>query len=188
MRPAPAILTDDEQGQLLLAARLALDARVRRLPAPEAPCGGACDACRDVFVTLHSRCQLRGCLGRVDADAPLGASVVALAAALADSDPRFPPVSGAELDAILIEISVLTPMREASADGVEVGRHGVLVTSGACRGLLLPQVAAGLGWDARTLIEQACVKAGLPREAWRSGARLFTFEAVVFDEPSAIGL
>jgi len=47
---------------------------------------------------------------------------------------------------------------------------------------LLPQVAAEFGWDRETFLEQACLKAGLPREAWKTGARILVFEARIFAE------
>jgi AmmeMemoRadiSam system protein A len=112
--------------------------------------------------------------------------VADLAAAVADSDPRFTPVTVAELDDLLIEISVLTPEREIAAaevDEIEIGRHGLIVTRGARRGLLLPQVAVAHGWDVTTFLQQSCLKAGLHPQAWREeGTVLSVFEADVFGE------
>ena len=54
--------------------------------------------------------------------------------------------------------------------------------SGAHRGLLLPQVATEYNWDRETFLAHTCVKAGLPPDAWQTGARIFTFEAQVFSE------
>jgi len=80
-----------------------------------------------------------------------------------------------------MEISLLTPERAISSIGeVVVGQHGVIVEEGRSRGLLLPQVATEFGWDRETFLEHACVKAGLPRDAWRAGARVFVFEARIF--------
>jgi uncharacterized protein (TIGR00296 family) len=70
----------------------------------------------------------------------------------------------------------------ASIDEITVGQHGLIVERGYSRGLLLPQVASELGWDRETFLEQACLKAGLPREAWRTGARILVFEARIFAE------
>ena len=53
---------------------------------------------------------------------------------------------------------------------------------GARRGLLLPQVPTEYGWDRETFLDQVCVKAGLPRDAWRTGAELYSFTAEVFAE------
>jgi AmmeMemoRadiSam system protein A len=134
------------------------------------------------FVTLRCGDELRGCIGHLEADRPLADVVARAAVAAATEDPRFPPVTAAELDELAVEISVLGPMQLVSDPmTIEVGRHGLVVHAGARRGLLLPQVASEWGWDRETFLEQLCVKAGLPRGAWRT-AELFIFEAEVFGD------
>jgi uncharacterized protein len=104
---------------------------------------------------------------------------------VSDSDPRFPPVSQAELPRLDVEISVLTPEHEVgSIADIEVGRHGLIVEQGYRRGLLLPQVATERGWNAEVFLAHTCLKAGLPEDAWRRGARILVFEAQVFSERS----
>jgi AmmeMemoRadiSam system protein A len=177
-----AIGVEDQQ-RLLSLARRALEARVRREAPPALDRGGALEWPRGAFVTIHCHGDLRGCLGRLDTDLPLAETVAQLAASVSDSDPRFEPVRPAELDDIEVEISVLTPDREvASIAEVEAGRHGLIVEHTGRRGLLLPQVAAEYGWDAETFVAHTCIKAGLPGDAWRYGARIFVFEAQVFGE------
>jgi uncharacterized protein (TIGR00296 family) len=68
---------------------------------------------------------------------------------------------------------------------IVVGRDGLVVQHGFRRGLLLPQVAVEWGWDTLTFLSHTCAKAGLPRDAWRSGAQVFRFEAEVFGEQRA---
>jgi AmmeMemoRadiSam system protein A len=183
------MLTETDRLDLLRLARLALHARVHRLPGPIAtdalgtlaiPCGA--------FVSIHRSGALRGCLGRLTCDMPLADVVIHLSAVVADSDPRFDPVHPSEIDELDIEISVLTPAREiASVAEIEVGRHGLIVEQGFRRGLLLPQVATEQGWDVERFLEHTCLKAGLAPDAWRRGARLFVFEADVFGEPPSEG-
>ena len=176
-------IDDHDQQRLLALARRALEARVLRHAPPPAEAGGALDWPCGAFVTIHSRGLLRGCLGRIETRAPLAETVRQLAASVADSDPRFAPVTPSELHEIDIEISVLTPEREvASIAEVEPGRHGVIIEQGFRRGLLLPQVAVEQAWDAETFVSHTCRKAGLPPDAWRYGARIFVFEAQVFGE------
>ena len=173
---------NDDRGRLLALARETLDARVNRRPLPAAPNGGAFDLPRGAFVSIHRRGELRGCLGRLEPQ-PLSETVVHLAAVVADSDPRFEPVGPSELHEIDLEISVLTPEREIeSVDEIEVGRHGLIVEQGFRRGLLLPQVPVEHRWDRRTFLEHTCLKAGLRRDAWQHGARMFVFEAEVFGD------
>lgn len=179
------LLSDDDRGRLLALARRALDARVHRQPPPAPVQGGALDASCGAFVTIRCRGELRGCLGRLETDAPLGYTIAHLAASVCDSDPRFEPVSPMELHEIDIEISVLTPEREIeSIAEIEVGRHGLIVEQGFRRGLLLPQVAVEQMWDVETFVTHTCRKAALAPDAWRSGARILVFEAQVFGELS----
>jgi AmmeMemoRadiSam system protein A len=178
------MLLSAERERLLRLARRSLEARVHRQAEPDVERGGVMDHLFGAFVTIHRGGELRGCLGRIEGDMPLGEVVRHLAQAVSDSDPRFQPVQPHELAEIEIEISVLTPEREVAAvSDIEVGRHGLIVERGRRRGLLLPQVAAEHGWTRETFLEHACLKAGLTRTAWHEGARLFVFEAEIFAEP-----
>lgn len=140
---------------------------------------------RGAFVTLTTRSgDLRGCIGHILPLLPLDETVAGMAVAAALEDPRFPPVRPQELPSLSIEISALTvPRPAASAEAVEVGRHGLIVTRGPCRGLLLPQVPAESGWNREEFLRHTCRKAGLPPEAWREpGTKLEVFEAEVWGE------
>ncbi len=135
------------------------------------------------FVTIRKGTQLRGCIGYTEALYPLYKTVVECAVASASEDPRFPPLSGDEVDDVEIEISVLTPLKEVKElSEIEVGKHGLMVTKGSHRGLLLPQVATEYGWDLPTFLSHTCMKAGLPEDAWEKGASIFTFEAQIIQE------
>jgi AmmeMemoRadiSam system protein A len=176
------LLTLDDRQRLLQLARRALAAKVLGLPLVESD--DYASVASGAFVSIHRRGELRGCLGRLE-PLPLAAMVRELARAVADSDPRFEAVAASELPEIDIEISVLTPQRRIDSPGeIEVGRHGVIVEQRGRRGLLLPQVAKVRGWDRLTFLEHACLKAGLPRDAWPR-VDIFVFEAEVFGERSA---
>src|SRR5256712_14120797 len=96
---------------------------------------------------------------------------------------RFPPVAVEELPGLAVEISVLTPAEPIAPEQVQPGIHGVVVRHGGRSGLLLPQVATDHGWDRQTFLEYTCLKAGLPRDAWRDpGAILLAFTAIVLRE------
>ena len=177
------MVTQDDQKLLLGLVREALEARVAGRRAPDVICVGPLALCCGAFVSIHSGDNLRGCLGRLTTDVPLGRTLVHLGAAVADSDPRFPSVTLSELPLLHVEISLLTPERRiASVEEIEIGRHGLIVEHGYARGLLLPQVATEHGWNRETFVEHTCIKAGLPRDAWKSGARFHVFEAHVFSE------
>jgi uncharacterized protein len=177
------LLTADDRRRVLVEARRAVaEALAGRPPAPPAE-DGVFSLRAGVFVSLHRHGELRGCIGQPYGDRPLAESVGRCAIAAATEDPRFPPVTAAELEACDLEVSVLSPMTPiVRPDEIEVGRHGLIVEQGGRRGLLLPQVATEYGWDRETFLAHTCAKAGLPRDAWKAGARLFRFEAEVFGD------
>lgn len=177
-------LTAAQKTALLRLARSAVTEYVtRRVVVGDDTGDAALEVPRGVFVTLRKKGELRGCIGYIEPVAPLAKAVVQTAIYAAVQDTRFRPVEPRELKDIDIEISVLTPAKDCTNPlSVEVGRHGLIIAKGDRRGVLLPQVPVENGWDRATYLEQICVKAGLPTDAWRTGARLSTFEAIVFHE------
>lgn len=152
---------------------------------------------RGVFVTLNTypSGELRGCIGFPEAIYPLGKATIEAAKGASTGDPRFPPVRREELDSIVVEVSVLTPPKRLVVGKpvelpkhIEVGRHGLIVEKGVCRGLLLPQVATEWSWDAEEFLTQTCLKAWLAPDAWLDpDTRVYTFEAQVFRETAPHG-
>ena len=138
---------------------------------------------RGVFVTLKKKNELRGCVGRIIGDEPLGKLTGAMALQAALNDGRFRPVTADELRDIEIEISVLTPLREVSgAAEIVVGRDGVVLVKDGHSAVFLPQVATEQKWNREEMLDNLCAKAGLPPGSWKQGAQLSTFQAVVFSE------
>jgi len=139
--------------------------------------------CAGAFVTLRRQGRLRGCIGQI----VLGISIVDVvsysAAAAALEDPRFRPVQIDELAEIEIELSILSAPEEIQAHEIEAGRHGLIVSRGSQRGLLLPQVAAEHRWESQRFLEETCVKAGLERDSWKDPqTKISGFTAIVFRE------
>jgi AmmeMemoRadiSam system protein A len=137
---------------------------------------------RGAFTTLYTRGELRGCVGYVFPVASLYQTIAETARAAAFEDTRFPPLSPEELPDLEVHISVLSPLHPIRAEEVEIGRHGLLVSLNARRGLLLPQVPVEHGWDREAFLGQTCRKAGLPLDAWRHGAALEAFTAELFGD------
>jgi len=137
---------------------------------------------RGVFTTLYVDRKLRGCVGFPAAVLPVYRAVVDTARAAASEDPRFPPVRLAEARTLCISISVLSQLHPVAPSEIEIGRHGLAISDGARRGLLLPQVPVEHAWDRTTFLEQACLKAGLPPDAWCTGAHIEAFTAEVFGD------
>jgi AmmeMemoRadiSam system protein A len=177
------MLTPAERTALLQFAR---DTIVAYLNGTPSPAGVPLDDPRQhagAFVTLHVHRELRGCIGYPGAERPLDEVVGQCAIAAATEDPRFPPLTAAELPGLDLEISVLTPIRPvADLSEIEVGRDGLVVQDGFRKGLLLPQVASEHRWDREAFLSHACLKAGLRPDAWRTGAKISRFQAEVFGE------
>jgi AmmeMemoRadiSam system protein A len=137
---------------------------------------------RGAFTSLYLNGELRGCVGYVLPVSSLYRAVIDTARAAAFEDARFCPVGIEEAPQLKIELSILSPPLPISPEEVEVGRHGLLIGMAGQRGLLLPQVPTERNWDRITFLEQTCRKAGLPPDAWKHGATIEAFTAVVFGE------
>lgn len=139
---------------------------------------------KGVFVTIEKKGELRGCIGFIEPRLPLYQTLIQAAVFASTKDARFPPVSPDELDDLKIEISILSSLKKINNPGkIEVGKHGLVVTQGDKKGLLLPQVAVENGWSGKTFLDQACLKAGLRPDCWKKGADIYIFEAIVFHQP-----
>ena len=182
----PSPLSQKEKDALIALAKKSVETAVReaKLYIPSASDFPSLQQERGVFVTLTERGNLRGCIGLISAEKPLFLAVRDSATSAALQDPRFSPVTPAELPALEYEISVLTPFhRVYDVKEVRVGRDGLLMIQGRKEGILLPQVPTEFGWDRKTFLEEACVKAGLPSQAWQDDSTdIFAFSALVFGE------
>jgi len=172
----------DERRLLLKLAHDAVDAAVnqRELSLPFFP--PHLSEPRGAFTTLYREGELRGCVGYVLPVVPLYRTVAESAKAAALDDMRFNPVTSQEVPLIEVVLSILSPLTPIKPEQVEVGRHGLVVTLGLRRGLLLPQVPVEHGWDRETFLSQTCHKAGLPLDAWQHGATVEAFTAEVFGD------
>lgn len=184
----------EESGCMLPAlARRAIDhhlregVRISPDPLPALQARGAS------FVTLTRNGALRGCIGSLRPQRPLGDDIVANAIAAATSDPRFPPLTLAELSEVSIEVSVLSApefIDFASEDALlaqlRPGEDGLILFSGCRSATFLPQVWAQLP-DPRDFLAALKEKAGLP--AGRPTANLmaarYTVQKWREDDPSA---
>ena len=141
---------------------------------------------RGAFTTLHLQGRLRGCIGYVVPTHSLYRTVADTAQAAAFDDPRFRPVTVEEVPHLAVEISVLSPPQPIRPEDVVTGVHGLIVSQGGRRGLLLPQVPVEWHWDHDTFLSQTCLKAGLPSDAWLQGIDLQAFTAEVFGDETAV--
>jgi AmmeMemoRadiSam system protein A len=179
-----AVLSDADRRALLRLARDAIAEAVCRQSLPQnIPSEGIFSFRRGAFVTLHVDRRLRGCIGVIEPEEPLGDVIVRCAASAASQDPRFPPLRSEELRALQIEISLLSPPQPIRVQDVEIGRHGLLIARSSTRGLLLPQVAVEHRLNVEQFVQETCRKAQLPLDAWREpDVRLLGFTCEVFSE------
>ncbi len=194
-------LSKEEGTYLVKLARRAVEeylVNLVRIP-PPADAPKALREKRGVFVTIETIVErpggewgreLRGCIGYPEPVKPLVEAVIDSAIAAATEDPRFPPMRAEELKDVIFEVSVLTPLQEVKyqdpselPEKIVVGKHGIVIERGFLKGLLLPQVAIEYGWSSKEFLSQACVKAGLPPDAWLyGGVKVYVFEAQIFAE------
>jgi len=141
---------------------------------------------RGAFVTLKEHGELRGCIGYITPMKSLAETVRDVAAYAALEDSRFAPVATKELPILQYEISVMSPLRRVQdIKEIKVGKHGLIMKKGEVEGLLLPQVPVEEHWDRDTFLQETCLKAGLPPQAWKDDdTDIFMFTALVFGEHS----
>jgi AmmeMemoRadiSam system protein A len=174
--------TPEERAVLLRLAHESILSALERREISLTPPSPHLDEPRGAFTTIYFHGNLRGCVGYVFPVASLYRTVAETARAAAFEDTRFSPVSPQEAPELDVSLSILSPLRVITPEEVEIGRHGLVVSHGGRRGLLLPQVPVEHRWDRATFMEQTCRKAGLPLDAWRQGATLEAFTAEVFGD------
>ena len=141
-----------------------------------------------VFVTLTSSGELRGCVGSLQAVEPLAQAVATSAFNAAFRDRRFGQLREEELDAIRIEISLLSEMepidadsRRALLDSLQPGVDGLLLEDGGYRSTFLPKV-----WEkitsAEEFLQQLLLKAGLGAGHWSNSLRFHRYHTFTFAE------
>ena len=126
-------------------ARASVEAWVRhgvRLPVPEGLPEEMLTRRAGAFVSLHRNGQLRGCIGTIAATQKnVAEEILRNAVSACARDPRFPPVRPSELAGLEISVDVLGDAEPVSSpDELDVKRYGVIVSYGAKRGLLLPDL------------------------------------------------
>jgi AmmeMemoRadiSam system protein A len=200
MQSADKIMLTPQQGQVLV--RLARQEIERRLGVePTRPVTAEelrppiFGEKRGVFVTLHKRGELRGCIGSLAAVESVTDGVKRNALNAAFNDYRFEPVTAAEAPTLDVEISVLTnpePLLYETGDDLQQllrpGTDGVILSGpGEASATFLPQVWRQLP-EPVAFLGHLCRKAGLAADAWRSGKlRISTYQVQSFEEPRSGG-
>ena len=184
-RPSPSLPNEFSPEERVLLLRLAHESIIAMLEGREIsliPPTSHLAEPRGAFTTLYIRGKLRGCVGYVAPVAPLYRTIAESARGAAFEDTRFAPISLKEALELEVSLSILSRLAPIQPADVEIGRHGLVISLGPNRGLLLPQVPVEHNWDRTTFLEQTCKKAGLPPNAWHTGARLEAFTAEAFSD------
>lgn len=190
------MLSIDQGTKAVQFARHVLEEYIRQGKTSSSDLGLSFQEKQGVFVTIHTfpDHDLRGCIG-----IPL--PVLSLKDAITESaqsvthDPRFPPLEENELDAIIVEVTILTkPTRiivkhpKDYPSQIVIGQDGLIVEYGFKAGLLLPQVPVEQGWNEEEYLSHTCMKAGLPLDAWvENDIKISKFQGQIFTETKPHG-
>ncbi len=138
------------------------------------------------FVTLTSEGRLRGCIGSLSAERPLGQDVAANARAAAFDDPRFPKLTREEWARCALEVSLLSAPRTLrfadEADllaQIRAGEDGLILECDGKRATYLPQVWEGLP-DKRQFLQELMKKAELPAGAVLARCKISRYRVTKF--------
>ncbi|MDI6730987.1 MAG: AmmeMemoRadiSam system protein A [Candidatus Margulisbacteria bacterium] len=130
-----------------------------------------------VFVSIHKKGGLRGCIGTFNPTCKnVAEEVIRNAIEASTRDPRFPPISENELADLEISVDVLTvPEPVKSAAELDAQKYGVIVKSGVRRGLLLPDLPGVNTSEEQIAIcrQKAWIDADEPVELFRFQVRRF---------------
>ncbi|MBY5921785.1 AmmeMemoRadiSam system protein A [Ferrimonas balearica] len=172
----------EEQRRWLALARASIASVWHPEPLPELMLG---DQIVDLFVTLHTDGELRGCIGATNNDRPLAESIAYLARQCAFADPRFPPLTEAELARSHISISALGPKRplpasdRAALEADLCPGEGLILKQGGRQAIFLPQVWEGV--RSKTAFVDALMRKG-GWHHWSPGMQAQTFDCLVVQE------
>lgn len=177
-------LSDDDKQLLHQIVKKSIQAAFDKKPysPPDVSGNEQLESHKGAFVTLNLHGELRGCIGQIRGRQPLVNTIAEMAQAAAFDDPRFPELTLDEFKQLEIEISVLSPLvRVRDFDLIKIGRDGLMIKLEYQSGLLLPQVAGERRWTQEHFLEQTCLKAGLPKNAYKDKqAEVYKFSADVF--------
>jgi len=174
-----------EKEQLLKLARESLLNHLNKtdIKQPKQTFTGIFNEPLGAFVSLKNGPHLRGCIGRFSPGKPLYQTIEDLSVLSATRDSRFQPVTPEEIDQLIIEISILTPLKKInSIHQILPGKHGIYIKKGTSSGTFLPQVATENQWTREEFLGRCSRdKAGIGWDGWRN-AELYIYEAIVFSD------
>ncbi|MFH1132985.1 MAG: AmmeMemoRadiSam system protein B [Nanoarchaeota archaeon] len=187
-----AELTADDKEELLALARQSIVEYTMTGKKPNVDAKDLSPALTEeqgCFVTIEKNSALRGCVGHIFPQEALYQCVIDNAANAAAHDSRFLPLTPAELEAVIVEVSILSvpqPLLFSSGDDLKEKltplRDGVVLRKGRLVSVYLPQVWEELP-DKDIFLSSLCEKGGMPKLCWQDTAtQVFVYQADVFEE------
>lgn len=175
-RAPESAATDDRTGaELLRLARASIEyglVHERPLPIDYTELPPVLADTAATFTTLRFGGQLRGCCGTLEALRTLAEDVAHSAFRAAFRDVRFEPVGKHELEAIRLEVSVLSPLEPLPFSGeadllrrLTPGIDGLVIIADGRRATFLPKVWEMLP-DPQQFLVALKSKCGLPQKYW----------------------
>lgn len=143
---------------------------------------------RAVFVTLHKHKDLRGCIGSIIVHRTLLEDVIHNAQSAAFSDPRFGALRSDELEALHLEVSVLTPPKALIYSDINdliqkirLKIDGLILKHGYHQGAFLPQVWEQLQ-SPENFLEHLAYKAGLSPDVYAHHPEIYAYQVDAIEE------
>lgn len=138
-----------------------------------------------VFVTYKDhKGDVRGSMGLLDTDLPLGKAVIDCAVSAVKDDPRYAKILISEFSSISIELTLIREIEEitnnlkGASKSFEMGKHGFYVEGKLQAGVLLPREIYDLKLDFNSALNRVKMKSGIPSS--ESSLKYYMFSAKVF--------
>lgn len=187
MEPALVILNSQEQREALNIARCAIETYVKN---NTIPCIKTVSLSLQkhygAFVTIRKKSgELRGCVGEFEPNKPLHTVIQNMSILASTNDSRFDPITRNELNQLVIEISVMSPIRKITRwQDIIVGVHGVVIKNENITATYLPQVATENAMSLETFLESLCrEKAGLSKDCYKNpDVELYIYDVQIISD------
>jgi len=197
--PAPAPdcsarpLDSEERDTLLRLAWRTLEGHLTHQPIKDAdleafnftPC---LTVRRGLFVTLKKGGTIRGLQGDIEPSRPLYQQVILFTRRAATRDPRFLPLTDADLGESLIEIEIIgARTRISGPPDLSLDGRGIFLEKWGRRALFLPAILAEQHWTPERILDELCAQASLPKGSWSQSARIELFATEKISGPRPAG-
>ncbi len=137
-----------------------------------------------LFVTIYKGKFIKGSMGFFPViTLPIYKAVQEAAILAATRDPRYPSIRSYELSEIIFEISIIKSFFPLNSYREYKKEYGIFLKYEDQIGIILPQIAKRYNWQEEGILKEACLKANLPPEFYKSkNVSLTALEVESFSE------